>query len=99
MKIKVPSKTVEVCDICQRQTGGVLTKCVVCYKEYCHLCEAIMAGCVHQPDVCKECAEHPKVKAVVERYAPLLVKLLKQRDRALKAQRGFFGPVPCRKPR
>lgn len=93
MKIKVPSKTVEACDICERQcAGSLLTKCVICGKEYCHICEAIMCGCIHQPDVCKKCAAHDAVKATVERFAPLLTGLLKRRNKALAAHRRRVMP-------
>lgn len=81
MKIKVPAKTVEACDICKREcTGSLLTECVVCGKEYCHTCEAIMSGCIHQPDVCKRCAENKAVQAAVKTFAPSLVRALKARD-------------------
>ena len=86
MKIRVPSKTVTVCDICKRESL-VLTACVVCGKEYCLTCKAIMAGCVHQSDVCRTCGESDLVKAVVERYVKPLITLLKRRDKALSALR------------
>ena len=93
MKIKVPSKTVEACDICERPVGGgLLTKCVVCGKEYCSTCEAIMCGCIHQPDVCKKCADHDAVKATVDKFAGPLMAVLKQRNAALAKHRRRVMP-------
>ncbi len=89
MKITIPQKQVEACDICERPVGGsMLTTCVVCGKEYCHLCEAIVAGCVHQPDVCKRCAESDSVRATVHRFSPKISRVLKARDRALRRAKG-----------
>lgn len=85
MKIKVPAKEVEACDICSRTSStGLLTKCVVCGKEYCCVCEAIMPGCVHQPDICRQCGSLPKVRAFIERYAPLIGDVLKKRNASLR---------------
>ena len=89
MKITVPSKQAEACDTCGRVMSchGLLTKCVVCERDYCHTCEAIMYGCMVQPSVCKECAKIEGVRNTVAKFAPLLVKLLTQRDKALRKQR------------
>lgn len=85
MKIKVPAKTVEACDICQRQVGGgLLSKCVVCGKEYCHICEAIMCGCIHQPKICEHCGANEKVKSVVQRFAKPILTLILKRDTAMR---------------
>lgn len=86
MKIKVPSKTVEACDICGRQ-NSLLDECEVCKREYCFTCEAIICGCVHQPDVCRECAESDKVRAVILRFVKPLVDVLKKRTAALRRVR------------
>lgn len=89
MKIKIPAKEIEACDICGRDGNGCLTTCVVCGKRYCfRICEAIMVGCVHQPNVCKECGRNEKVEAVVEQYAKPLWALLKKRDAAMKRAGG-----------
>ena len=97
MKIKVPSKTVEVCDRCRgERSAGLLTKCVACGREYCGTCEAIICGCIHQPDICQDCGETEEVRAVVMRYAPRLRAMLKQRDAAMRKaydrQRGASKP-------
>lgn len=86
MKIKVPAKVVEVCDICTRQ-APFFTVCVVCQKRYCSTCEAIIGGCVHQPEVCKKCAEDELVTAAVKRFVKPLVDILDRRDKALAALR------------
>jgi hypothetical protein len=84
MKMKIPSKEIIVCDCCQRDTAGVFAKCVVCGKEYCWACRAIFCGCVHPPDVCRDCNGNDKVKAVVERFSKPFSELVKKRDRSLK---------------
>ena len=97
MKVKVPSKTVEVCDRCKRaRDGGLLTVCVMCGREYCYACEAIMCGCVHQPDLCRDCGETDAAKAVVEKYAKRLARIVRQRVDALKAIAPNAGAVPRR---
>jgi UDP-2,3-diacylglucosamine pyrophosphatase LpxH len=83
MKIKIPAKTVEACDVCKRESSW-LTKCKVCARDYCHTCEAIICGCVHQPDICKECADKEKVRAVVEKFVKPISALLKKRDTAMR---------------
>lgn len=89
MRVKIPSKTVEGCDICERPVGEtLLTTCVICKKRYCNTCEAIVAGCIHQPDICKECARIDCVRETIERFAPKLTKLLNWRDTAMKRLRG-----------
>lgn len=82
MKIKIPAKTVEACDICQHE-GCFLRRCLVCQREFCLTCQAIMAGCMIQPKVCKECDDRDDVRAVVERYSHDFVKTYKLRDKAL----------------
>ena len=86
MKIRVPSKTVEACDRCKREcAGSLLTTCIMCGREYCGTCEAIMCGCVHQPHLCRDCGETDGAKAVVEKYATRLARIVRQRVNALKA--------------
>lgn len=85
MKLKIPATTVEACDICgQAKGGGLLTRCVVCRKEYCYTCEAIMCGCIHQPEICKPCGENAKVRAVVDRFTKPLMDILRKRDAAMR---------------
>lgn len=83
MKIKVPSKTVEACDICKRETA-VLTACLVCGKEHCWICRAIMAGCIVQPDVCKECGDMEAVIKIVDRFTKPLAATVVKRRQALR---------------
>ena len=81
MKIRIPSKTVCACDICERESASsLLDKCVVCGREYCCTCRAIMCGCVHQPDVCKKCGDNEAVRAAVETFAPRISRVLDARD-------------------
>lgn len=42
-----------------------------------------MAGCVHQPDLCKVCGEDKGVQKVVEKYAKPLYAMLRKRDAEL----------------
>jgi hypothetical protein len=83
MKKKVPAKTVDVCDVCHRESGFIET-CIVCGGEYCISCRAIMCGCVHEVDACLDCGKLPIVQDVVERYVPRLMKVLNLREEALK---------------
>lgn len=82
MKIKVPSKTVEACDICQRETG-VLTTCTICGKQYCFICEPYLPGCMMKPHVCKKCDDRKDVQDVVKRYSKDFVRIFKLREKAL----------------
>lgn len=75
------------CDICQRPTSGLLYKCACCGKEYCSTCEAIVCGCIHQPDICKSCGEIEGVKMAIEKYVNPLVKILSRRNRAISKQK------------
>lgn len=86
MKIKIPSKTVDACDICGRESS-FLTKCVVCGKDYCNTCEAIICGCIHHPDLCKECRRCPEVEGVVDRFVKPLLAILHRRNKALRSLR------------
>lgn len=84
MKKRIPGKIIEVCDICERETAGcVLVRCIVCRKQYCITCEAIMVGCVHKPELCRECGRLDKVKAVIDRFVKPLLAVLDRRDKAL----------------
>lgn len=84
MKIKKPAEMVEVCDFCEREKS-YLTQCIVCKKEYCLLCRICIAGCIHSPDVCEECAKDERVRdIIVDKYAPRLQIIIKQRDEELR---------------
>lgn len=86
MKIRIPSTEVEACDVCERRVGnGILEQCVCCGKEYCHICEAIMLGCMHQPEICKLCAKKDSVTKVVDRFAIEIRNVLERRDKAMKS--------------
>lgn len=82
MKIKIPAKTVEACDICQRETG-VLETCTVCGKQFCYMCHPYLPGCMIRPHVCKNCDAREDVKKLVERYSHDFVKIFKLREKAL----------------
>lgn len=82
MKIKIPSKTVEACDICHRETK-CLDKCLLCGKEYCYVCEPYLPGCRIKPNVCKNCDDRDDVKRVVAKYAKEFTRIDKLREQAL----------------
>ncbi len=84
MKLKIPAKTIEVCDVCQRENSSWLTDCTVCVKKYCLLCRAIIAGCVHEVDICKRCGDLDEVREVVDKFVKPLLKVLDERSKALK---------------
>jgi hypothetical protein len=86
VKVKVPAKTVEVCDICKKESS-FLTVCTACGKEYCHICEAIHPGCIHQPRICRECDKLEGVSNAIDSFTEPLITLLKRRDAAMKAAR------------
>ena len=86
MKKRIPSKVIEVCDLCQRATA-VLTKCESCDRTYCFLCEAIICGCIVKPDICKTCGGNDAILAVVEKYAKPLARIVAQRSVGIKAAR------------
>lgn len=83
MKRKVPAKTIDVCDICERETG-LLETCLICGKQYCTLCDSFLPGCMIHPNVCKKCDDRDDVKKIVERYSKDFVRISKLRDAALK---------------
>lgn len=78
MKITIPSKETEVCDRCRRE--GYLQSCIVCGDKFCLTCEGIICGCVHETDVCKKCENEPAVLAVVKKYVPRFMRVVKARD-------------------
>lgn len=83
MKKEIPSRIIEVCDICNREEK-ILYKCIVCGKDYCMLCEAIIAGCIHKVTICKNCSKDEYVKEVISKYAKMLSFVLDDRDKELK---------------
>lgn len=78
MKIKVPAKTEEVCDICHG--GGYLQTCKACGCRHCLICDYYLPGCIHKMDVCRKCCDRPEVKALAAKYAPEILRVLKKRD-------------------
>lgn len=84
MRIKVPSKTVDCCDVCKREST-VMDKCVCCGKDYCYTCRAIVFRCIHQPEICKQCGDIPAVLLAIQEMTESLCKLLKARDSRMKA--------------
>lgn len=82
MKVEIPSKFVNACDICQNQ-NLYLKKCIVCGKEYCFICEAVIPGCMHPPDICKDCGKDEKVQFVVHKYAKNIFDIVNYRDQEL----------------
>jgi hypothetical protein len=68
-----------------------MDKCVVCGREYCFICRSIVCGCIHQPDVCKECRDDEIVEKTILQFSPKLVSVLNERDAALrKLRRGVL---------
>ena len=90
MKATVPARQVDYCDICYRETG-YLRKCVACGREYCLTCEAVVVGCVHKMQVCRECGESDVVACIAKEYAPLILAVLEERDEALRTRRMLEG--------
>lgn len=82
MKIKIPSKEVEACDVCRRPDTYLQT-CTSCGGRFCLTCDAVIAGCVHGPTICRRCSENPRVLEVVMKYVPALVEVLKKREKEL----------------
>jgi len=85
MKKMVPAKTVEVCDLCQRDANLPLTECVVCGKEHCYMCRAVVCGCGIDPEVCRECGRDEKVIDIVSGYSDSLFSIVRDRRAALAA--------------
>lgn len=79
MKKTLPPREVELCDCCNREMGYLET-CKFCGGRYCLSCRALIPGCIHQVDVCRNCGEEPALVAVVEKYAPLIKSVLEARD-------------------
>lgn len=79
MKKNVPAKEVEFCDFCLREMDYLVT-CKACGARHCLSCRAIIAGCIHQVDVCRSCGENAQVLAIVFKHAPLIKEALLARD-------------------
>lgn len=82
MKTQVPAHEVEVCDICY--CAGLLETCKACGCRYCLMCDALVAGCIHSMDVCKNCGESAVVQEIARKYAPQILAVLKKRDSELR---------------
>lgn len=81
MKLTVPAKVVDCCDLCRRHGSSIfLKKCLVCQRECCVACAGSVLSSVVGPDVCQACANLPYVEEICDRYAMRLLELLKQRD-------------------
>lgn len=78
MKKTLPPREVELCDCCHRE--GYLETCKFCGGMYCLLCRAVISGCAHQVDVCRNCETNPKLLTIIEKYVPLIVSVLEARD-------------------
>ena len=92
MKTTIPERVVELCDICKRE--GHLMTCKACGKMYCFMCDAIVTGCIHKMDICLKCGSDERVNAIAEKYAPLILSVLKNRDKELlklRSRRGCGG--------
>lgn len=83
MKIKKPAEEVDVCDLCQRETGSLLTQCIICGKEYCFSCNAYFPGCWVRPNVCKKCGGKNDVISIVGKYADKITPIIRERDKIL----------------
>lgn len=79
MKKMLPPREVEICDCCHREMSYLQT-CKFCGGSYCLSCRAIISGCVHQVDVCRNCGDKPELVSIVEKYAPLIRTVLEARD-------------------
>jgi len=84
MKIKIPSKTIEVCDICEKQSSAGFENCLVCNKQFCWTCRAILVGCMLSPLVCKKCGDREDVIEIVKIYARDFLAFDIARSKALK---------------
>jgi len=95
MKRTIPAKTVEVCDFCQRDPGGILMTCLICGKEFCWSCRGVICGCMVDPDLCRGCANRDDVRNLVQRFAELIVPIIERRTAALqRLGRAANSPAP-----
>ena len=92
MKINVPAREIEVCDVCQRTDApGPLTTCNTCGREYCLTCNAIIPRCWFPPDVCRRCSGREDVGAIVIQYSDEITPIISRRTNALKALNNAVG--------
>ena len=84
MKIKIPEKEIEICDICQRENClRPLTECLVCGQQYCITCAGIIPGCMVSANIGKCCSKRDDVLKIVDRYAEQMMPIVKKRNIAL----------------
>lgn len=83
MKVKVPAKTIEVCDVCHRE-ARYFDACLFCGKKYCITCRGIIYGCIHEIDVCRDCDKNEVVLMVAKKFVPRIRKVLLARDDAIR---------------
>jgi len=86
MKITLPSKEIEVCDICQpTKENQILYTCIFCRKRYWLSCKGGVVGAIKQPDICMNCEEDDNLIHIVERHAPLIKEAIERRDNEIKS--------------
>ena len=83
MKITVPAKEIEFCDICQCERK-LLKTCLICGKQYCFFCEALIPGCMISANIGKCCGKRNDVWKIINEYADQIIPILDNRDSALK---------------
>lgn len=80
MKITIPEKEIEICDVCQRESSLRLDTCLFCGGRYCYTCRAIICGCVHEVDVCRKCDNNPVLLSIVMKHAAIINSAIEARD-------------------
>lgn len=83
---RIPARIVNYCDVCHRQDRP-LTKCLFCKREYCFMCQGTVVGCMVCPDVCRQCEDDARLRALCDKYAPKFRKLAQERDARIRKQR------------
>jgi len=71
------------CDICEREVN-YLQKCIVCGKEHCITCDAVIPGCAVNVDCCKICAQRDDVIQIVKDSAEPIFDIVKKRNMRLQ---------------
>ena len=84
MKVTVPAKEVELCDVCRREVA-FLDTCLYCGNRYCLTCAAVIAGCIHSVRVCRRCENNETVLAIVSKHATPIKVAIATRDHEIKA--------------
>jgi hypothetical protein len=87
MKKRIPAQVIELCDVCGTKPGCSMDKCVVCGRDYCLICRAIVSGCIHSVDICKDCGKDQVVEDTILQFSPKLVTVVRERDAALRRLR------------